>query len=396
MSQSIVSDDTVYIHDLEAQLNARTEDYSSFPDIPKDKRSNTFSYPAKYLLLKTKLGELHDKVELEATLRSLEDAILSNIASYDLYDRIILLNKHGKGHVDKVIMRVSDLAKCIIVTDKNGIIANEDSLLTPFEIFILLCAIQIHDVGNMYGREEHTLSFKGDFERTAKESFISDPVLVSFIFSMARVHGGKINDNADTIEAAGLRTKSIVLEKEIRQRMLAAMLRFADELADDSTRALEVTRMPEYSKIFHAYSKALHTVKIEQEERETTYFVKLCYYLEIREALSNYKKLEKDDTGNLNSKDVTLIQELIKRTQKMERERRYCSRYFLPYFLIKYISVEIVIDLGGFDGEERIVYTLEETGYPVEEITLPQEVEDTISKLESKYGKSGGISHEQG
>jgi hypothetical protein len=187
------------------------------------------------------------------------------------------------------------------------------------------------------------------------------------------------------VEAVKLHTNQDVLDKTVRQRLLAAILRFSDELADDSTRAIDISRMPEYSKIFHAYSKSLHSVRIEKIEKENAYFIKLSFFLKIQEALSRFKKLKKDNNGVLKPYSIPLIREIIERTLKMERERRYCSRYFIPYFILKHIQVEIEIDLGSFDGEERILYTLEETGYPVESIALPLEVEKSINNLENKY-----------
>ena len=419
MSRTLNNSKTDY--NLETQLkNANATD---FPSIPTGMQNNTKSYPDKYDLLKTKLGSKHDLVEVMSTLCSLEHEI-QNISinntilkgrdtlflkgifvrglipflsflkgcglnpltriNDELYDKIILLNKHGKEHVESVISRASDLAKCII---------DKEHKFSPFEIFILLCAIQIHDIGNMYGRDNHTTSFESDFERYAKESFINDAVLIKCIFNTAKVHGGKIRGNSDTIEAAGIRYKTTVLQIDIRQRLLAAILRFADELADDNTRALDIdiSKIPEYSKIYHAYSNSLHTVRIEKEDKEDAYFVKLCYFMSIQQAFCSYKKLKRESNGNIISISLPLIREIIERTKKMERERRYCSRHFLPYIILKHIMVEIEIDLGGFEGLKRIVYTLEETGYPNEDIELPPTIEDNIASLESEYATAGGV-----
>jgi len=368
------------IHNLEDQLI--NSDNSSFPTILVSEQSNTKSYPDRYNILKTKLGAKHDSVELMTSLKSVEQEIQSDTAKNELYDKIILLNKHGKGHIENVISRASDLASCII---------DEKAKLVPFEVFILLCAIQIHDIGNMYGRKEHTTSFKADFDKYSTEAFITESVLKACIFNIAKVHGGKINNNADTIETAGLHNETSILRIDVRQRLLAALLRFADELADDSTRALDIPKIPEYSKIFHAYSHSLHTVKIEKIKNGNAYHVKLCYFLNISEALTEYKKLEKDGNEEPKPTSISLIREIIKRTIKMEYERRYCARYFLPYFILKHIAVEIEIDFGSLNGKETIVYTLEETGYPGEDIKLPPNIEDSIANLERRYTADGGI-----
>jgi len=367
---------------LETQLASATDDI--FPTILSEERSNTKSYQERYDLLKTKLGSKHSLVEIMAALRSIEQEIKNNTVTSELYDKIILLNRHGKGHVETVIYRATRLALCI-----------KNSKLTLPEIFVLLCAIQIHDIGNIHGRENHTLSFRNEFEEYARESFITESSLIRCVFDVAKVHGGKIGGKDDTIEAANLHYNATVLQKNIRQRLLASILRFADELADDYTRTFDVKihDLPEYSKLYHAYSGILQSVTIEEEEKEeNAWFVRLCYDVMLQEALSSYKKLEKDKNGNVVSVTIPLLSEVIERTKKMERERRYCSRHFLPHIILKRIKVEIVIDMGGLENPKEISYTLEETGYPAEDIKSPSldDVEKFIANLGEKYNADGG------
>jgi hypothetical protein len=189
-----------------------------------------------------------------------------------------------------------------------------------------------------------------------------------------------------------LRHKIDIMSKDVRQRLLAAILRFADELADDRTRVFDISisDIPENSQIFHAYSQSLHTVKLEKDDIENTFFVKLCYFMPLQEALCSYKKFERNNTGELVPTYILLIREIIERTKKMEHERRYCSRYFLPHIIIKQIKVEIEIDLGGIAGANQIAYTLRDTGYPGENIVLPQTVEEGIAELEQRNVITGG------
>src|SRR5258706_8376888 len=59
-----------------------------------------------------------------------------------------LLTDHGPNHIKTVIQRASDL------------VTVDTCDLTPYEVYILLCAIHFHDVGNMFGRKEHELNSK--------------------------------------------------------------------------------------------------------------------------------------------------------------------------------------------------------------------------------------------
>ena len=62
-----------------------------------------------------------------------------------------------------------------------------------------------------------------------------DMVEKKAILDIAKAHGGKVNGDKDTISK--LHDKGLILGNDIRYQKIAAILRFADELADDSQRA---------------------------------------------------------------------------------------------------------------------------------------------------------------
>ena len=238
--------------------------------------------------------------------------------------------------------------------------------IKPYEAFILLCAIQIHDLGNKYGRKKHTTTFRSDFKKYAEESFITSGALIDCIYNIARVHGEKIEDDKDTIEKVLLLREIPVDNMDVNQQFLAAVLRFSDELADDHNRAKKFNNMPEFCKIYHSYSSALHTARIVKNKMDDAYFVELGYFLDIDEAVKQYKKIDEDD----NIEEVRLIDEIFNRTIKMERERRYCYRYFYSHLRIDEIIVDIVILSSTFE-KYLIQYTLPAKGYPTEDICIP-------------------------
>jgi hypothetical protein len=51
------------------------------------------------------------------------------------------LTDHGPDHIKTVILRASQL------------VAAADCELTPYEIYLLITAIHLHDVGNLFGRK---------------------------------------------------------------------------------------------------------------------------------------------------------------------------------------------------------------------------------------------------
>jgi hypothetical protein len=109
---------------------------ADFPSILTSDRGNTKSYPERYNDFKTRLGNEQDNVEYENTLSSL-DSVLNLLLdksirdTKEIYEKIVVLNKHGKGHIELVIKHASEFIKYIKST-------NSDMMLTPFEAFILL------------------------------------------------------------------------------------------------------------------------------------------------------------------------------------------------------------------------------------------------------------------
>jgi hypothetical protein len=378
--------------DIDVNIQKRTdlEEYvmksgdAEFPAILTSDRGNTKSYPERYNDFKTRLGKEQDNVEYENTLSSFHDELNKQIsyeskdlsAINEIYNNIIVLNRHGKGHIELVIKHASSMIKYIENYE-------EKWRIKPFEVFILLCAIQVHDLGNKYGREEHSTSFYNDFIRYANESLITSSALQRCIFSIARAHGGKIEGDKDTIEKAQLQKKAPVDNIDIRQQFLAAILRFSDELADDQTRAKDIKNMPEFSKLYHAYSATLHTARIVINDINNTYIIELCYYLTQNEAVKLFKKIDKN--GKI--KEVKLLDEIFNRTIKMERERRYCSRYLYPYLQINEIIVRIDILTSTFETYP-IQYTLPAKGYPNEDICVPDR-DKFINHIMGKTSQEG-------
>lgn len=351
------------------------------------------SYQEKYTDLKNALTPYHDMVEKGALLQSIvgwkKDLIdrISDLKNEDTAkinkeiellqdivesDPVIYLNQHGKGHVEKVIQKATEIIKNF-----------KFDYPTPSEIFLLLCAIQIHDVGNISGRGGHEKSFQNTFMEIAKP-IIPDTPTKKLIFKIAQAHSGNIDGSKDTITKSKLRFDGVLFDKEIREPVLAAILRFADELADDSSRSdllgLELEKIPEECVIYHEYSKALHVVRICKNEVNKTCFLSLEYYVDTDSLLNEYKR---------DGKSILLMDEIFSRTKKMEQERRYCMRFLAPYISLTEIKVRIEIN-STYDltDSEVFTYTLKENGYPSNDIVIACP-ENTAEKVIESLKKKG-------
>lgn len=261
-----------------------------------------------------------------------------------------ILTDHGPDHISTVIRRAS----AILDNPKNTYCLN------GYEIYLLICAIHFHDLGNIHGREGHETRIAQMMEHV--DQYLGDSIEKSIIRQIATVHGGKVNDNMDTI--FHIASSEPINGMDVRPRMLAAILRFADELADDHLRAnnaLEkIKAIPKQSEIFHKYASCLHSVIV----REDCQTVELSYTVPTIDLIKTFPKLNKK-TGRYVG--VYIVDEILERLFKMYNERTYCNRFMNPVVNIQSISVSIKAVRVNQPISERlpeISFRLEETGYP--------------------------------
>lgn len=265
-------------------------------------------------------------------------------------DPIIFLNDHGHEHINQVINRANSIVEKI---DTNS--------LTEFETFVLLCAIEIHDIGNILGRAGHERKLHQIFDEHVRD-IIPDTAERRLIKNVAMAHGGEsFSGSKDTISS--LPTEEDIFNNAVRTRLLAAVLRFADEIADDSTRKsrapLELGLLGTNSKIYQDYSRVLHTVLIEKDNKNNS-AVHLVYELEIEDLKEVYE---------VGHKKRFLLDEIYDRTLKMERERRYCTKFMRANVNIEKIDVTINV-YGNYSRKiDTITYTLEDIEYPSEPLS---------------------------
>lgn len=254
----------------------------------------------------------------------------------------VYLNDHGENHVNCVILRITD------------ILQEAKWQLTFYETYILLAAIYLHDAGNVLGRESHE-SKCFEILHHIGTSFGEDTAEKKIISKIAAAHGGTVNGSKDTISC--LRNDYPILGRIIRKQVLAALLRFGDELADDMTRAsrflLENATKKQFlqgSEIFHIYSQSLRSVNISEKD------VMLSFDLDKDMVLDKCWKLKKQ---------VYLLDEIFERTQKMYYEMVYCMRFLKPKVRLESINVDIEVWNKKFKKRlHQLTYSIKEKGYP--------------------------------
>ncbi len=289
-------------------------------------------------------------------------------------DTIIFLNKHGPDHIEKVREKAFEILKCF-----------NHSFPSYYEVFLLLCSISVHDVGNLFGRINHEKKIPKMLDSACK-NIIDDTVERRVIARIAGVHGGSINNNKDTISI--LKGTDTINNIVVREQLLASVLRFADELADDSSRAiypaLEFELLGAKSEIYHVYSSSLHTVKLQQNPVTAEWEIFLKYEFDEETAKKQFSK---------GKEKIYLLDEIYNRTMKMERERRYCMRFLRVYCSIERIRVEITIENEeNVFEEETIKYVLQEKGYPENPYNSIKDVDECIltgTEMAQKLARQG-------
>ncbi len=316
--------------------NITLEHWLEAPPADKFRNGKIINYYHSYMVIKKYLiDNVYKDVASAANLKEKEEGMY--------------YNDHGIGHVDTVIDRASELVK------------SEYCDLNAKEVYFLLCAILIHDIGNIFGRTGHEARHHEVISHIMND-FSNDTAEQTIIIEIAKAHGGRTSrDSKDTISE--LLTEKHYGHEKVRTRLISSILRFADEIADDRTRAshamLNNNQLVESpSEIFHAYSACLDSVIVKHHDNA----IFIQYHIPIGFIQRKFKKLKSDSF---------LVDEIYERIEKMHLENIYCQKYiskFIPLSRIE-VNIEFMTSYKNpFDSASStpppIKFSIENKGYP--------------------------------
>jgi hypothetical protein len=264
--------------------------------------------------------EQHLKRRLEAELSSGEAARYYGIYEetrrkliYNIYGAIAGANKDLSDHGEKHIENVMHNARKLISSD------NEIHKLSALDLYCLAMFILFHDVGNLFGREDHRTKVGEvfDFARGTGADVRRERTLV---LRAAMAHTGKAADGtADTLKEVN--EADHLYDNRIQLRPLAAILRFSDELAEGPQRTSEFLRLRgaflRNPNIYHEYA-SITNIHIDRADGR----IVLTYDIDLTEG-----KLE--TSGTRDDRVRVLLEYTYQRIIKLDQERRY-GRYYCP------------------------------------------------------------------
>lgn len=296
-----------------------------FMSLPSHEFPDNKNYPHMYSGIKKMMDDqIHDEIK----------AIAVSIVPEEF------LNNHGSKHVNTVMNRASKLMKDV------------NFRLSPYETFLLLMGIQLHDAGHIInGRKEHEKNIAPILNKIGGDML--DSTERKFIFKIAKAHSGKDDPIGQMLE------QDHFLGVECRLRLLSAIIRLADELADDCLRAstfllnIQSKAIKENSKIFHIYSDRLKSCMISPAMHE----IEQKFELSIEDVMNSIETT----TG-----EVFLVDDILTRAKKTFTECIYCNRFFPE--TIRITRLKIVVSFVDKDVIEDfmdpITLRIEEKGYP--------------------------------
>lgn len=287
-------------------------------------------YYRRFETLDEKMAPIHRKSETGPALRD-----------------NVWVTDHGESHISKIIERASD------------IVGDTPRALTPYETYLLLVAIHLHDTGMAYGRVDHEQHISEIMTYLGPDVLGDNVFELRMIKQIAMAHSGSVNGDRDTIGKISYPPALARPGKDPRVQLLAAILRMSDELAEDHRRTdrllLDGHMVNVESEIYHKYASSLKKVAVMPEANR----IYMKYELTAEMVSRKYRK---------GPSYRYLIDEIKSRLLKLYLEIRYCQRFMRPHgaFIFDVIDIEIGIYDRNYNkklaGDE---FTLEDGGYPI-------------------------------
>jgi len=297
------------------------------------------NYPSKYKNISDQLYQwVHPEVAVGTT--TTDNTFLTN---------------HGINHIKTLIARATQFVD-----------GNEFCILSPFEVFLLLMAIHVHDVGNILGRKGHEVSAKDIIDKLKPIGIVGqDDWIWNYVYDIAKTHKGFQIETLPKLEH--------IHDIPFRPQLLAGILKFADELAEDFSRSskinVDLSNIPEDSNIYHVFASCVNSIIPKPLMGE----IEMIFNLKADHVTKKFKK---------EGKYFFLMDEIYIRTLRTYSEKVYCMKFLRPY--INFNSIKVTINIRLADGSNR------QHGYELSESVISDiNLNQVLEKCPELKGKTG-------
>ena len=277
------------------------------------------------------------------------------------------LTDHGPEHVRNVMENVSELLQ------------GKLSVYNAVEKYCMLLSILFHDVGNIFNRKNHHKEISQIYDLVFPDISGSNASSEKqIILSLCQAHCGiaqdETNDTLNFVPPDGW-----LLGKSIRIQHLAAILRFADELAEGEQRTSkfiinhpDLVEALEFSLDYHLYANC-SIINIDRAGG------RICctYHIHIAD-----EKQDKSGEAGIHIKISELpsfLEFIYKRIEKLNQERKY-SKYYNS--LLEPFKV-ITITMNFWYKSNLIPTDLQQL--KLTDLVIPGEYHLPIHKIDPNY-----------
>lgn len=286
-------------------------------------------------LVKDKLGERGEKLwtKYEATRNEVIDEVLPWIAK-----EAPALTDHGRDHIQDVIDRAFELLgftnHFCTESERKG---THD--FTPEEMYVMLCGLLFHDVGNIFGRAKHNLKIEEVWSKLSNWRAWADNDR-NIIIDVGRAHSG-YTAAGDTDTLRPLSISSRYFDKQpVRLGAIAAVIRFADELAEGRQRTsqflINCKMIEENSALYHHYAQ-ITSVAVDRKRG----LVALTFHINVDNPA--YPQEESEKRLHLSN----LLRMIYSRAAKMNKERQFARHYADVLMPFKETSISLTLQKSG-------------------------------------------------
>ena len=306
----------------------------------------------EYLPLEKAMIECLKKIRNDTEVREYES--LYFVVKGKLYNDILptiakvepTLTDHSGDHIDNVLNNVYNLIHRDIeklIESRFPSVPQNTIVLTPLDVYFLCLTSLFHDVGNIYGRKYHNQKI----QKVIKDNFsqLFDDKQRSLIVRAGRAHTGKdLEGSKDTL-------KGLVDDKEqyqgefIHLRSVAAIIRFADELAEGPQRTSNFMlnhNLLDDSKIYNEYASMTH-ITIDTDNSR----IVVAYQINVDTKKYTTRKEIEEYLGNI-------FRFIYGRIIKLDEERKYYNFYCNLAPNIKEIQVSFELEKDKNESEINI------------------------------------------